>query len=121
MILSLYSQKSYWSMLFLIIFSPFCTQKFSLVIERRLYIDDKIIKQHMRESIVSLLRLKKTGNPEAVQHIKENIFSHTNLKGKQHIFYVYTSNRAYKIATTNTPHRLYKINTFYIVAYTQLI
>lgn len=71
----------------------------------------------MQEAVISLLRAKRIKNPETIVNLAYNIYSHTNSKGNIHIFHVFTTNHSYKEAVSNSPHKLYKVNTFYIVEF----
>ena len=78
-------------------------------------IEEHTLLKNMQEAIISLLHSKKIKHPENVIHIKSNIFSYTNSRGVTHTYYVFLTNLAYKKFASNTPHKLYKSKTFYIV------
>lgn len=83
--------------------------------ERRNIIENRIIISNMRNAVISLLKIKKISNPENLLFIPNNIFTHTTSNGMTHTYHVFKSQSTYKKFVLNSPHNLYRINTFYIV------
>lgn len=78
-------------------------------------IESRIISQNMKSAVILLLRNKHIRNPESLIQNTDNSFTHTNSRGTSHTYHVFNSYNEYKYFSDNTPHKLYKSNSFYII------
>lgn len=82
---------------------------------KEITIESRIINQNMKNAVILLLKSRHIKNPESLTQNTINSFTHTNSRGISHTYYVFNSYCEYKRFSCNVKHKLYRLNSFYII------
>lgn len=74
--------------------------------------ENRVIIQNMSDALIQII--PDCSDISLINHIDKNKFSYIDNIGRTTYYLIYKSYDTYKKCIKNTPHKLYKSNSFYI-------